>query len=69
MDCVQKRKQLKTVLTQSDLDKEQLKRRMEEEMDSVKAQAAQGSLSLEEFHKAETAIVCLSKEVVSRGDR
>ncbi len=57
-DRVQRRKQLKAVLTQSGLDKEQLERRMEEEMHSVKAQAAQGSLSLEEFDKAETAIVC-----------
>lgn len=40
-DRVRRRKQLKTVLAQSGLDKEQFERRMEQEMHSVKTQAAQ----------------------------
>lgn len=44
----QKRKQLKADLAQSGLDEEQLERRIEEEVQRVKTQAARGSLSLEE---------------------
>ena len=58
LDLCQKRKQLKAILAQSGLDKEQIEEKLQEEMQSVKAQAARGSLSVEEFDKAETAIVC-----------
>lgn len=49
---------MKAVLAQSGPDEELLKKKIEEEMQGVKAHAALGPLSLEEFDKAETAIVC-----------
>ncbi len=45
-----------TSLAQSGLDEEQLEKRLEEEMQSVEAQAVGGSLSVEDLDKAETAI-------------
>lgn len=56
-DLAQLRKHFKAVLAQSGLDKVQLERRLQEEMQNVKAQAARGSLSVEEFDDAEMAIV------------
>ena len=57
VDLVRKRKQLKAVLVQSGLDKEQLKGKLHDEMQSVKAKAAQGPLSVEDLDMAETAII------------
>lgn len=54
-----RRRQLKEALNQSSTDEEQLEKRLREEMQSVKAQAiGKGPLSIEEFVRAEKAIVC-----------
>ncbi|XP_034530056.1 uncharacterized protein LOC117805434 [Notolabrus celidotus] len=58
----QRRKQLRAAFAQSGLSERQLEERLNEKMQMVKAQAAKGPLSVEEFHNAEIAIVRFCQE-------
>lgn len=58
LELAQRWKQLTAILARSGLEEKQLEQKLQEEMQTVKAKTARGCLSVEEFDRAETAIIC-----------